>query len=84
MVRRRLRVAASQICTVLYRAVARIPEVDGVAEADAEHVVGRPVEQVQVEVVDQLGRVQYPLGRLRDVPRVLARHVDRLEVVRVQ
>jgi hypothetical protein len=49
----------------------RVPQVHGAAERDGEHVVRAPVHQVQVVVVEQLGRVENALGRRRDVSRHL-------------
>ena len=49
------------------RARRGVPQVDRIAEGDCEDVLGVPVEQVEVVVVEQLGRVEDALGRLRDV-----------------
>ena len=43
------------------------PQVDTGAQSNAEHVEGRPVNQVQVEVVLQLRGVQDFEGDLRDL-----------------
>ena len=51
-----------------YLAGAGTPQVDAGAQADAEHVEGRPVHQVQVEVVLQLRGVQHFEGDLGDLP----------------
>ena len=45
-----------------------VPEVDVRPEGDGQDVVVRPVEEIQVVVVDDLGRVEDPLRVLRDVP----------------
>ena len=45
------------------------PEVDAGAQADCEHVLGRPVHQIQVEVVLQLWRIQN-LGCGRATPGI--------------
>ncbi|RNA28621.1 hypothetical protein BpHYR1_008630 [Brachionus plicatilis] len=52
-------VAIGQVAQLSHLAGASGPQVDGGAEADAEHVCGRPVDQIQIEVVLELGRVQH-------------------------
>ena len=63
-----MRLLALGLHQLLDRAVRRVPQIDRVAERNAEDVGRRPVEEVEVVVVEQLGRVEDPLGRLRDVP----------------
>ena len=75
---------ARRLHELLDRAVVGVPQVDGVAQRDAEHVVRRPIEQVEVVVVEELRRVEDALGRLRDVARVLPRRRRRLAVLGVQ
>ena len=43
------------------------PQIDGGAEADTEGVLGRPVQEVEVEVVLQLGGVQHLEGCFGDL-----------------
>ena len=43
---------------LLNAAIRGVPEVDRVAEGHAEHIRRGPVEQIEVEVIQQLGRVQ--------------------------
>lgn len=57
---------------------ARAPQVDAGAQAHAEHVERGPVDQVQVEVVLQLGRVQHLERDLRDLPGWLPRRAQQL------
>lgn len=45
-----------------------VPEVDGVIEGDGEHVGTAPVEQVEVEVVLEVGDSEHPRGRFRKAP----------------
>ena len=69
------------------------PAVGPVSNRKAQHrvqasrathqVVAAPVQQVQVVVVHQVGRVEDALGRLRDVPEGLLRG-PRRRVLRVQ
>ena len=54
------------------------PQVDGRAEPDGEHVLRRPVDQVEVEVVLQLGSVQHLEGDLRDLAHRLPRRPQQL------
>ena len=50
------------------RARCRIPQIDRIAQGDGEDILGIPVEEVEVIIVEELGRVEDALGRLRDVP----------------
>ena len=59
------------------------PEVDAGRERDGEHVLARPVDEVQVEVVLQGGRVEHLEGDLRDLARLLVLHA-RLHVLEVE
>lgn len=47
--------------------VGGVPEVEGGVEGDREYVEGGPLEQVEVEVVLQVGRVQHLEGHLADL-----------------
>ena len=52
-----------------------------VSKRDAQHVTLAPVEEVEVEVVEELGRVEDALGLRRDVPPVpLGRQASRAVV----
>ena len=53
----------------MYLAGVCTPQIDGGAQADTEGVLGRPVQEVQVEVVLQLGGVQHLEGRFGDLAR---------------
>ncbi len=44
-----------------------VPEVDGLAKSDGEDVGGRPVEEIEVVVIHELGSVEDLLGSLGDV-----------------
>ena len=52
--------------------------------ARTEDILGVPVEQIEVVVVEQLGRVEDALGRLRDVPPGPIRTLDGGPVQRVE
>lgn len=54
-------------CPGAHLASARAPQVHAGAQPHAEHVEGRPVHQVEVEVVLKLWRIQYLEGNLRDL-----------------
>lgn len=54
-------------------AIGRGPEVDAGAEADGEHVLRGPVDEVEIEVVLQGGRVQDLMRRFGDLPGWLLR-----------
>mmetsp|Transcript_63313 Transcript_63313/g.181645 ORF Transcript_63313/g.181645 Transcript_63313/m.181645 type:complete len:360 (+) Transcript_63313:650-1729(+) len=60
---------------------ASIPEVHTTAQADAQEVGRRPIDQVQVEVVLQLWRIQDLERDLGDFPGHLPRRVEELAVV---
>ena len=66
-----------------------IPEVDVGPEGDGEVVVLAPVHQVEVVVVNDVGRVKNPLGDLGNVPGELlaglrfARAIEDLQIVAV-
>ncbi len=45
-----------------------VPQVQRLREGDGQHVGGAPVHDVEVVVVEQVGRVQDALGRRGDVP----------------
>ena len=52
-----------------------------VSKRDAQHVTLTPVEEVEVEVIEELGRVEDALGLRRDVPPVpLGRQAGRAVV----
>ena len=52
-----------------------------VSKRDAQHVTLTPVEEVEVEVIEELGRVEDALGLRRDVPPVpLGRQASRAVV----
>ena len=54
---RPVRPLALRLHQLLDRAVGGVPQVDRVPERHAEHVVRRPVEEVEVVVVEELRRV---------------------------
>jgi len=51
-----------------------------VSKRDGQHVTLTPVEEVKVEVVEELGRVEDALGLRRDVPPALGRQAGRAVV----
>ena len=59
-----------------------IPQVHVLPEGDGEAIVGGPVEEVQVVVVDELGRVQDPLRHLQFWNFPLKFELPTLDVVR--
>jgi len=50
------------------RAAGRVPEVDRVAKRDRDEVLGAPVQEVEVKVAPELGRIQDTVWGLGDAP----------------
>ena len=61
---------AGRLDELVGRAGRGVPEEDALPERDGEDVVGRPVEEVEVVVVDDVGRVEDLVGALGNEPRV--------------
>ena len=64
-------VVGIRLAQLLDVAAVRVPQVNRAPERHGHLVGGSPVDEVQVVVVDELGRVQDPLGGGRDVPERL-------------
>mmetsp|Transcript_22852 Transcript_22852/g.59615 ORF Transcript_22852/g.59615 Transcript_22852/m.59615 type:complete len:209 (+) Transcript_22852:1596-2222(+) len=69
----RVRQIAPQVAQLGHLGGACAPEVNARAEADAKHILRRPVHQVEVEVVLQVGGIQHFERHLRDLPGHLPR-----------
>lgn len=61
-----------------YLAGARTPEIDAAAEAHGEHVLSRPVHEVEIEVVLELGRIEHLEGDPRNLAGGLSRRPEQL------
>mmetsp|Transcript_16758 Transcript_16758/g.50803 ORF Transcript_16758/g.50803 Transcript_16758/m.50803 type:complete len:250 (-) Transcript_16758:354-1103(-) len=61
--------AGAQVRQLANRAVRGIPDVHRRAERHGDAVVGAPLDQIQVVVVEQVGRVEHARRRRRYVPR---------------
>ncbi|OLL21697.1 hypothetical protein NEOLI_004017, partial [Neolecta irregularis DAH-3] len=86
------RVGGAQIAQLGDFPRVRVPEEAARREADAEHVVGAPVDEVEVEVVLQVGRVEHlvrhpaddaglPARREQQLLRVEAHRAERVDLV---
>lgn len=61
-----------------YLAGARTPQIDAAAEAHGEDVLRRPVHEVEIEVVLELGRVEHLERDARDLAGGLSRRPQQL------
>ena len=70
------RIARTEVAQFRHPRRARGPEVDARAEPDGEHVMRRPIHQVEIEIILKRGGVQHLKRRPRDLTRRSARGGD--------